>query len=279
MELESQREKLEARGLRLAAVSYDSIEILQDFAARKGIHFPLLTDPGSEVIRRFGLLNTSVAEGEMSFGIPHPVTFVTDEKDVIQSKLMEEGYVPRQTAASYLTVTGDTPHAAVSELSTPFFRLRTAASNAEVVPGSHITLVLDFTLAEGLHAYAPGDHDYRPLKLTFEPNPFVTLHEPRYPPSKPFHFAPLHETVPVFEGGFRLSQDVTITFPDREAMTKFFQEGDGKLTLAASLGYQVCSATVCHPPAQLPVAWTLQVRPLDFERSPEAMRHKAKKGD
>ena len=54
MELESQRAKLEARGLKVAAVSYDSVEILREFARRKSIGFPLLSDadPGGEVITR-----------------------------------------------------------------------------------------------------------------------------------------------------------------------------------------------------------------------------------
>ena len=37
-------------GIELAAISYDSPEILAAFAEERGIFFPLLSDPGSRTI-------------------------------------------------------------------------------------------------------------------------------------------------------------------------------------------------------------------------------------
>lgn len=276
MELESQRAKLEARGLKVAAVSYDSVEILREFARRKGIGFPLLSDADSAVIRRFGLLNTAIAESDPLFGIPLPTTFVTNAAGRVVSRFAEEGYVARRTAASYLALAGDTPERAVSTVETPLLSLRTSASNVEVVLGSHLTLVLDFALGAGLHAYAPGNEEYRPLALRLEPSPYAQVHLPVYPPSRPFHFAPLDETVEVFEGRFRLTQDVTLEVEDRALLTTLLERENGRLRLAGVVSYQLCTATLCHPPAELPVAWELEVRPLDRERSPEAIRHSLK---
>ena len=45
------------------AVSYDPVPILADFAARRSITFPLLSDAGSAVIKQYGILNTTVAAG------------------------------------------------------------------------------------------------------------------------------------------------------------------------------------------------------------------------
>ena len=61
MELQSQVEALRRRGLGLAAISYDPPATLASFSRRHGITFPLLSDVGSEVITRYGILNT-VAE-------------------------------------------------------------------------------------------------------------------------------------------------------------------------------------------------------------------------
>ena len=44
--------------------SYDPPDVLRAFAAKHGITFPLLSDSGSAIIRRYGLLNTSVAPGD-----------------------------------------------------------------------------------------------------------------------------------------------------------------------------------------------------------------------
>ena len=54
---------LEKNGVHIAAVSYDSQEILRGFADQYGIGFPLLSDQDSSVIRRFGIFNTNIAPG------------------------------------------------------------------------------------------------------------------------------------------------------------------------------------------------------------------------
>ena len=64
MELQDQLETLKEQGLGVAAISYDSVEVLSDFAQlRRGITFPLLADDDSGVITEFGILNTVAAEG------------------------------------------------------------------------------------------------------------------------------------------------------------------------------------------------------------------------
>jgi peroxiredoxin len=52
---------LEKNGVRIAAVSYDSEEILRGFAEKYAIGFSLLSDRDSAVIRRFGILNTNIS--------------------------------------------------------------------------------------------------------------------------------------------------------------------------------------------------------------------------
>lgn len=97
------------------------------------------------------------------------------------------------------------------------------------------------------------------------------MHEPVFPPSKPYRFAPLDETVPVFEGRFRVMQDVTLA--GGRSFVELLKSPDPKLELRVSLDYQVCSDRVCYPPASLPLLFSIKVVPLDRERSPEALRH------
>lgn len=273
MELEGQLEGFKKRGLGVAAVSYDSIEILRDFATRRKISFPLLADPESKVIRGFGLLNdTGYKPGSLEYGVPYPGTFVTDAAGVVRSKFFEKAYVERRTAASVLALAGDGPASLGTELRSDHFALRLGASNGEAAPGQRITLVLDFEMKPKRHAYAPGVRGYRPLRLHLEPNPLATLQETVFPAAKPYRFAPLEETVPVFEGRFRVTQDVTLA--DRRTLTPLLESPEPKLDLAGALEYQVCSDKVCYPPASLPVRWTIKVVPTDRERSPETIRHK-----
>ena len=61
-ELQTRAADLAKNGIGLAAVSYDSVPVLADFSKRRGITFPLLSDPGSQTIKRYGILNTTVPE-------------------------------------------------------------------------------------------------------------------------------------------------------------------------------------------------------------------------
>lgn len=255
----------------VAALSYDSVALLGDFATRRKITFPLLSDPDSAIIRRFGLLNSEYPEGDPAHGVPYPGTFVVDERGIIRAKFFEEAYANRRTAASMLVLEGaELPPG--RETRTDFLTLRTSASNEVVFPGNRVTLVLDLDLKTGLHAYAPGAKGYRALDLRLEPEPLVTYQETVYPPSHPYVFKPLGETVQVFEGGFRLTRD--IVFVGGKEMAPLLKSGQHEVTIRGHLDYQVCSDRICHPPATLPVSWTLKVRPLDTERPAEPLRHR-----
>jgi hypothetical protein len=265
VELESQRARFRQRGLEVAAISYDSSAALKDFASRRGITFPLLSDPDSATIRRFGLLNPEYPPGDRAHGVPYPGTFVVDAEGVIREKHFAPAYTERRTAASALALAGDVLGPAV-ERSAPHFTLRTSVSNAEAVPGQRLTLTLEFEMKPGHHAYAPGDHAYRALALKLEPSPYVRLDAAQLPPARPFEFKPLRETVPVFEGRFHIHQDVVLAV--RDDIAPLLASPDPTLVLKGIVEYQVCSDTVCHPPGSLPVAWAVRIRPLDRERAP-----------
>src|SRR5690242_13869933 len=63
LELQSQYAGLRKDGLGLAAISYDSQDVLGAFSQQHGITFPLLSDAGSATIKRYGILNTVAEEG------------------------------------------------------------------------------------------------------------------------------------------------------------------------------------------------------------------------
>jgi peroxiredoxin Q/BCP len=87
---------IEAAGIQLVGVSYDSVEVLAGFADKAKITFPLLSDAGSKTIIAYGLLNKE-AKGKTA-GIPYPGTLVIDRDGVIRAKLFLDGYRERHTA-------------------------------------------------------------------------------------------------------------------------------------------------------------------------------------
>ena len=130
MELQDQLETLKEQGLGVAAISYDSVEVLSDFAQRRGITFPLLADDDSSVITEFGILNTVAAEGvgdnaddpdvqadvakyvsafganPMIVGTPYPGTFMIDGDGKVTSRFFEEFYRERNTTTNVMLKLG-----------------------------------------------------------------------------------------------------------------------------------------------------------------------------
>jgi hypothetical protein len=219
-----------------------------------------LSDPQSAVIRQLNAVNPWTFDSAALGG-----TVMADEHGVVRAKFFEEEPRERRSLASILLLQGEPPEGA-REVRTDQFSVRTSASSLSAAPQQRITLVLDFVVAPGHHVYAPGAHRYRALGLRLKADELVRPHETTYPPARPYLFKPLQETVPVFEGSFRVTRDVTFGW---SGTTEAFS-----VTIAGDLDYQVCSDRVCYPPSSVPLDWTLRILPFDQGRVPEAIRRK-----
>jgi len=88
-------------------VTYDSADLLKRVAAKRGITFLLLSDPGSKTIESYGILNKE-AQGRGK-GIPHPGIFILDQAGVIRAKLFLESYKQRHTSADIIRALEQVP--------------------------------------------------------------------------------------------------------------------------------------------------------------------------
>ena len=83
-------DKFKEAGIKLYAISYDDQDVLATYAQTENIPFPLLSDLDSEVIRRYGILNTQVKPGDgIFYGIPYPGVFVTNEDGQVIGKFFQ----------------------------------------------------------------------------------------------------------------------------------------------------------------------------------------------
>jgi peroxiredoxin Q/BCP len=93
--------KIEESGVRLVGISYDPVEVLERFASKRGITFPLLSDPDSKVITAYALRNKETAGKKLGKidldGIPYPGTVLVDRDGVIRGKLFVDGYRERHS--------------------------------------------------------------------------------------------------------------------------------------------------------------------------------------
>ena len=78
MQLQTDLKDIEAAGLTIVGISYDSVDVLAKFTEKRKITYPLLSDSGSKTITAYGLLNRE-AKGKVQ-GIPYPATIVLDGK-------------------------------------------------------------------------------------------------------------------------------------------------------------------------------------------------------
>ena len=114
-----------------------------------------------------------------------------------------------------------------------------------------------------MHVYAPSVTGYKPVALTIEPQPWITLAAAKYPPPEDYHFKPLDEHVPVYLRPFRIVQDVVVAAtPDAQTALKDVTT----MTLRGVLNYQACDDKVCFSPQTVPLTWTVNLRQLDRER-------------
>ena len=295
MELQDRLEDLRAQGLGVAAISYDTEEVLAAFAERRGVKdVPLLSDDDSAAIRAFGIYNHVAEEGigpnaedpdvkadvnqyvsvfganPMIVGTPFPGTFIVDREGRVTSRFFEEFYRERNTAANIMLKLG-TPISGIAGSSgeTAHLEISASQSNPDILVGSRFHLALDITPKPNMHVYAPGAEElgYRVIGLELEVPSFLRVLPAEYPASEIYHFEPLDEHVPVYQRPFRLVQEIVVE-GDPESAARL-AEIDA-LTLTGRLDYQACDDAVCFNPASVPLTWTLTVSPLDRQRADAA---------
>jgi hypothetical protein len=252
-------------------MSYDSEEILKYFAERHKIEYPLLADPDSKTIRVYRVLNEE-ATG-MQKGFARPGYFFIDANGVIREKFFEAKYRERLTGNSVLSKLFPELGQEVTEtVAAPHLQLALEQSDPIAYPGTRVTLAAELRLPPDMHVYAPGAQGYKPIKLVIEAIPQMELKPAEYPPSKILYLPAIKESIPVFEGTFRITEDVKVN-SGSEFLGPLGKEGK-VFTLSGTLEYQACDQTMCYVPTSVPVKWRLQVFPLDRTRAPENIRHK-----
>jgi DsbC/DsbD-like thiol-disulfide interchange protein len=247
----------------LVAVSYDPVAVLADFSERRHITFPLLSDEGSKVIRQYGLLNTSVAQNNATFGIPYPGTFMLDRNGVVTSRFFEAAYQERNTMTSMLVKLGAKLDIAATRIAAPHATVTTYLTDQAAAPGTHFSAVLDIAPEKSVHVYAPGVSGYKPIAVTIAPQPGLVVRAVQFPKSEDYFFKPLNEHVPVFQKPFRVAQDLEID-PSQQAAASL--QGQTSMTITGTLEYQACDDKICFTPQSVPLSWTIGLKPLDRER-------------
>ena len=231
----------------------------------------MLADPDSKAIRDYHVLNTE-AVGQFK-GMARPGYFFIDPKGIIREKFFEAKYRERLSGNNIIAkLFPELGEEVINTVQAPHLEVGVQQSDRTGVPGSLITLITEVRLPRDIHVYAPGTNGYKPIELVIASTPNVEFRPTIYPRSKVLFMPAINERVPVFEGIFRIRQDVRVS-----SAAEFSNSlgTDGKdFTINGTLRYQACDSKTCFLPNAVPVQWQLKVLPLDRQRAPDDIRHR-----
>jgi peroxiredoxin len=255
VELEASRAALSRNGLGLVAISFDGSQALKAFALLKSIDFPLLSDPGSQIIRRFGLLDSSVAPDNPAYGVPLHGSLLVDENGIVRARFFEppQGHTSGVVLTRLFTSADNTHEKLVSH---DHVRLRYSASTLSARAGDGIKLNLEIVSKDDAVLYADDAAGTRvALSWEMDASPVFQARAVRYP--RPVDMRIADKPARMYQGTLQLARSITLS-PDATAVAAAVDPA-GDLVLSGTLRYQACRGERCYAASSVPLRWKVQV--------------------
>ena len=251
-------EHFDAAGIAVYALSYDEAGALADFRDAHGITYTLLSDPDSDVIRSFGLLNTLIDPTDHPwFGIPYPGTYVVDANGEITHKFFDSNLAVRAGPEQlFRAARGEPMLPSTAADTTPEATQVDVALDGDALARTvQRDLVVSFRVATGRHVYAaPAPDGSVAVDVVLDDNDYLVQRPTVRPASEPHTLAGTGESFHVHHGIFELRLPLTVNGA----------VGDGgvetHVRVSGEVRWQTCDDDVCDIPAKqrfeldLPVA-------------------------
>ncbi len=229
----------------------------------------MLSDAGSEVIRRYGILNTALKPGDIpAYGVPWPGTYVTDEHGVVVEKFFHDSYKKRDSAESLIDAAlggvlagpDDTPLTGGDD----DVRIETFVHGGRGTLRQGIVrkLVVRFSLGDGLHVYGePVPEGMVATRVEVSgPDGLVTL-DPEVPPTRPLRLDGLDLTLNVWDDGV----DIVVPFyPRAELVSECRPVDHDSVPIDVTVHYQACTDTSCLAPRTEHFTLDVGLEPVDM---------------
>jgi peroxiredoxin len=286
-ELQRNLPLLKRAGLGLAAISYDSRAVLRDFASRKGIAFPLLSDHESVVIRAYGVADRRYrkssqldvdSSGEVPvYGLADPSVFVLSPDGTVRWRFVSEHEELRLTAGSILQRSvGEFADQTRTPLDAGRIHLEITASDTFASLGSRLTIGVELQIPPGWHVYGPQvGGDYHGTAWRMDSSECSIIGDVEYPEPRWEQPAFADGKLPEYEGTIRLMRELVIRpmISDThsavwERFRKSCLDSDSRFPASGTLEFQTCSDRECFPPQTVPLKWSFTFNPPDRHRVP-----------
>lgn len=228
--------------------------MLTRFARAHQITFPMLSDKGSAVIRRYGILNTNIPPTHTFYGIPFPGEFLVAPDGRVADKVFLPDFQDRATASEVLLKdfgigTGND----VVEIKSDETSARIQLSDSSAFSGQELAVAANFAIKPGWHVYGqPLPKGYVPTAISFD-NAMVAQQSFEFPKPTPIKFVALGETLPAYTGDFKAIGKVLL----RKKLPA------GEHRLAGELKFQECNDQICKMPQTVRFAIPLGIEPIN----------------
>ena len=252
-------EDLATDNVKVYGISYDSESSLTDFVDKYDLSYDLLSDVDSEVIKKFGILNTLITPedpekhpqtGKVLYGVPFPGVYVTDESGVVTEKFFYRHYASRASAGSIVD-------SSLGEVLMPKEAPNDSLRNDQVKITAFLAdeslkfeyqsvLYVRLELEEGLHVYGGRlPEGYFATTASVAETKGLRVGTLSYPPTTPKTFEALGVTLDTYEGVVDIVVPVSLT---SEVMNWTIRDKPEFMDIPVTVDYQACSETVCYRP-------------------------------
>ena len=246
----------DAAGVAVYALSYDESDAQSDFRDAHGITFTLLSDPDSEVIRSFGILNTLIDPDDHPwYGIPYPGTYVVGANGAITHKFFDNNLAVRTGPEQLLRAVQGQPllEATTNEAAPEAVQIDVALDGEALAATVQRDLVVRFSVPAGRHVYAePAPQGMAAVDVVIDENDLLVQRPIVRPASESHTLAGTGESFPVHHDLFELRLPLTVNNDLGASSTE--------ITVSGEVRWQCCDDEICDIPTsqrfelRLPVA-------------------------
>jgi hypothetical protein len=277
-------DKFQAAGIKLYAISYDDREVLAAYAEAEEIPFPLLSDIDSEVIRRYGILNTQVKPDDgVVYGIPYPGVFVTDEDGRVLGKFFQNNYKKRDSAELIIdaalgrvVLSDDAPRASAPEDDGIKVSATFHGGAGTLRQGIIRQIVVRFELPEGLHIYGqPVPDGMVATRVEVSGPPGLVAEAPILPPSTALQLKGSAVALQVWSGVVDIRVPIHANGILASEVRPLDQDS-AKITV--DVRYQACDDITCLLPRSETLTLELPLDVSDVPALPIHMGHGQREG-
>ena len=240
-------------GVRLYALSYDEPDALADYATAHDTTFTMLSDPNSEVITSFGILNTLIPPDDHPwYGLPFPGAYVIDADGTIVAKFFEHNFAARSGPEQMLAAALGQEFA-VAAAQRPVDKVSAEVTiNGDRLPmGVTRHIVATFRVPEGQHLYSdPVPDGLVAAAIELDDIDGILSYEPLGPPTSPLTLAGSGETLQTYEG------DVVLRLPVTQNARQMHKDDQGRyVMISGRVRWQACNDFECFGPESMPFSF------------------------